>query len=130
MRLNMKKLKEAIHDIHREIKAQKGEGPSGPPTAYRLKVLKQQQLVNEMGTKPGWLDEWRKLSDLRNTKLYATILYSIRANNRNKLHQQTVRNPYAGMSMQPPTKQYTIEEQQKLIAPYIHEFEDQRETIG
>lgn len=128
MRINMKKLKEAIHDIHRELKGQKGDGVAGAPTAYRLQVLKLQQALNQMkGTEPGWLDMWKKLCDLRDTKRYATILYSIRANNRNKVHQHKIRNPYAGVTGQPKTIEFSLEEQGKLIERFIHEFEDQRE---
>jgi len=130
MKINMKKLKEAIHDIHREIKAQKGDGPSGAPTAYRLKVIKEQARLYAKGYKAETMKEWENFVILRDTKKYATVLYSIRANNRDRVHQTKIRNPYAGMKDQPKTKEFTLEEQKKLIEPFIHEFEAQTETVG
>lgn len=142
MKIDMKKLKEAIHDIHREIKAQKGDGPSGAPTAYRLRIIKEQTRLYAVGYKAETAREWEKFAILRDTKAYATVLYSIRASNREKVHATKRRNPYSeapdfvpsGQSkpkgQQPKFLYPTLEDQRKLIEPFIHEFEAQTETVG
>lgn len=143
MNIDFKKLKEAIHDIHREIKAQKGDGPSGAPTAYRLKVIKEQARLYAIGYKAETAKEWENFAILRDTKAYATVLYSMRAHHRDKIHATKRRNPYSeapdyvpfSQRDNPPGKQPkflypTLKDQERLIEPFIHEFEAQTETVG
>lgn len=146
MNINVKKLKEAIHDIHRELKAQKGDGPSGAPTAYRLNIIRQQAKINELKTqsKNYPLEKYKKLELMRDTKAYATVLYSIRAHHRGKVHATKRRNPYfeapnyipydyktgKPKARQPKFLYPLLEDQEKLIEPFIHEFEAKTETVG
>jgi hypothetical protein len=145
MNLDFKKLKEAIHDIHRELKAQKGDGPSGPPTLYRLAVIKQQTLYNELRAKEkNWpLEAYKKLEIMRDTKKYATILYAIKAHHRGKIHTLKRRNPYfeapnfipydhktgKPKERQPKFIYPTLTDQEKLIEMFVKEYEAQVETV-
>lgn len=143
MKINMKKLREAIRDIHREIRAQKGDGPSGAPTDYRMKVIKERERLYALGYKYETIHEWEKFGILQDVRKYATILYSISAHNKGKVHATKRRNPYIEApnfvpydhktgkpkERQPKFLYPTLEDQAKLIEPFIHEFEQQTEIV-
>jgi hypothetical protein len=56
-------------------------------------------------------------------KLWVTILCSLRAEHRGKLHRTTVRNPHAGLPEQPKTLPVTHEDQLWLIKNTIPQYE-------
>lgn len=94
MKLNFKKLKTDINRISNQIKFMRSN---------------RKPIMGEVS-----------IEDL---KREVTVLCAIRAEHRQKLHRQKVRNPYAGVEGQPPTLASTREEQVRLIQVKLHEYQ-------
>ena len=133
MKLDFKKLRRDIKATANELRVVRANPNS--PTQIRLRELmkswpktraknlvERQELSKARGA---WNEEYENLRIHSRGYLREkmTILCSIRAAHRGKLHQAKIRNPYCTLLGEPKFKFLTLEDQEKLVAQHIQRYE-------